>query len=98
MNFQVDMTELKKLKKYLEDKHIKHITKKVFDLSSQEYDQIWVFDKDGKYSWDAICHYGSYGHEQGLIEIMGDIVRNTEDCVEGWLTANDIIARIEGYE
>ena len=25
----------------------------------------------GNGDWDAICHSGSYGHENGLIEIMG---------------------------
>ena len=29
--------------------------------------QIVVGDGD----WDAICHSGSYGHEIGLIEVMG---------------------------
>ena len=25
----------------------------------------------GDWDWDAICHSGSYGHENGLIEVMG---------------------------
>lgn len=45
--------------------------------------------------WDAICHYGSYGYEDGLLEIMGDTVVRNDDEVEGWLTANDIIKRLE---
>lgn len=44
--------------------------------------------------FDAILHLGSYGHENNLLEVMGDIVKNTEDKVKGWLTANDIIAMI----
>lgn len=44
--------------------------------------------------WDAICHNGSYGHERGLLEIMGTIVRAVEDDVEGWLTAEEILQRL----
>ena len=44
--------------------------------------------------WDAICHSGSYGHEQGLLEIMGTIVRADDDDVEGWLTAEEILQRL----
>jgi len=53
-----------------------------------------------KYSlWDAICQKGSYGYEDGLLEIYGDIVENENDNVEGCLTAQDVIERIEkrGY-
>lgn len=53
---------------------------------------------DGKYSWDAICHFGSYGHEEGLLEIMGEIVRNDDDDVEGYLTANEILDRLQTRE
>lgn len=44
--------------------------------------------------WDAICHSGSYGHERGLLEIMGIIVRVDDDEVEGWLTAEEILQRL----
>ena len=43
---------------------------------------------------DAICHSGSYGHEQGLLEVMGTIARAVEDDVEGWLTAEEILQRL----
>ena len=44
--------------------------------------------------WDAVCHSGSYGHEKGLLEIMGTIVQAVEDDVEGWLTAEEILQRL----
>lgn len=44
--------------------------------------------------WDAICHCGSYGYEQGLIEVAGSIVKNDNDEVEGYLTAEEILARL----
>lgn len=52
------------------------------------------------YCWDAICHHGSYGAEEGLLEIMGDIVDDEAvgDRVEGWLTAADVIKRIEAMK
>lgn len=45
-------------------------------------------------NWDAICHQYSYGGKQGLLEIMGSIVRVDDDTVEGYLTAQDIIDRL----
>lgn len=49
--------------------------------------------------WDAICQYGSYGYEYGLLEIMGVIVDEAEvgDTVEGYLTAEDVIDRIKAW-
>lgn len=44
--------------------------------------------------WDAICHSGSYGHERGLLEIMRTIVKVDDDEVEGWLTAEEILQRL----
>lgn len=41
---------------------------------------------------DAICHQYSYGGRDGFLEIMG--LTDTEDGVEGWLTANDVFARM----
>ena len=47
---------------------------------------------------DAICHSGSYGHNQGLLEIMG-LNTDPTDGVEGWLTAEEVFKRIcEDYE
>ena len=43
---------------------------------------------------DAVCHSGSYGHEKGLLEIMG-LVDEEEvgDSVEGWLTAEQVFKK-----
>ena len=47
---------------------------------------------------DAVCHSYSYGHEKGLLEIMG-LVNEEEvgDCVEGWLTAEEVFKRISAH-
>ena len=42
---------------------------------------------------DAICHQYSYGYDTGLLEIMG-LCENTEDDVEGWLSAEEVFTRI----
>lgn len=58
--------------------------------------QLIVYDERGDRLWDAICQKGSYGAEDGLLEIYGEIVSPMAgDSVEGWLTAEDIIKRIE---
>lgn len=58
--------------------------------------QIVFMDAEtGERVCDAVCHYGSYGHEEGLIEVMGyPLCTATEDDVEGFLTANTIYERL----
>ncbi|MBR4432323.1 MAG: hypothetical protein IKS76_03865 [Paludibacteraceae bacterium] len=55
-----------------------------------------VYTQDGERLFDAICHYGSYGYHNGLLEIMGTIVDedSDSDSVVGYLTADDVIDRI----
>ena len=69
------------------------------DAKPMDKHQIIVFE-DGVRSWDAICHRGSYGAEKGLLEIMGDIVNDEAvgDRGEGWLTADEVIERIEAMK
>lgn len=61
-------------------------------------EQIIVYDEEGHRLWDAICTKYSFGREKGLLEIMGNIVdkKRVGDSVEGWLTAQDVIDRVEG--
>lgn len=50
---------------------------------------------DGVRIFDAVCHYGSYGYHNGLLEILGSIVSEEDgDQVVGYLTADDVIERI----
>ena len=47
---------------------------------------------------DAICHSGSYGHERGLLEIMGLVdEEKVGDSVEGYLTALEVFKRISNH-
>lgn len=86
------MKEMDKLEDYLDVKGYNYKRKPLYDG-----EQIIVYDNRGVRRWDAVCHSGSYGGKRGLLEIMGDIVLDVvEDDVEGYLTAQDIIERLEG--
>ena len=95
------MSELDKLEKYLKEKRYRY--KRIKEalgmnpwMRGYEVNQIIVYDENGDQQWDAICHRGSYGFEQGLIEVMGKpVARSEEDRVEGDLTAEEIIQRLE---
>lgn len=101
------MTELDKLEAYLKENEIKYKRidepcqwKQPTDLDLPEgfgeRHQILVYDGNDKYMWDAICHWGSYGYEDGLLEVMGPVMVEQDMGVEGFLTAEDIINKIEG--
>lgn len=80
---EVDCTEIDKLIIGLAKRNYPFVTKKMYGG--------WQILCD---SWDAICHLGSYGHENGLLEIYGSIVQNENDTVEGYLTAEEILERL----
>lgn len=52
-------------------------------------EQIIAYDAAGNRIWDGIWGWGSYGFEQGLIEVMGAQLLGHDD-VEGWLTARQV--------
>ena len=91
------MTELDKLEEYLKANGYEY--ERIDEEGSAfapmfNRHQIYVY-KDGEVDWDVICHYGSYGYKEGLLEIYGNIVRaDLKDGVEGWLTADEIIERL----
>lgn len=88
---EIYTVEMKKLAAGLVEKGIPFKFRKLFDGY-----QLVVQDDNDKYLWDAICHIGSYGHEIGKLEIMGNIVSpGAEDEVEGCLTAEDILKRLQ---
>ncbi len=57
------------------------------------YSQKSIMSLEKEFLWDAIIHYQSYGHEQGLVEVYGTIVEkfNSDDTVQGYLTADEIL-------
>lgn len=85
------MSEMDKLENYLVDHSYIYDRR---DLPEYEGEQIIVFNEYGR-QWDAVCHKFSMGHKDRLLEIMGTIVRSFDDEVEGYLTAEDVIKRLE---
>ena len=60
--------------------------------------QVIFYDNAGNRLADAVCHWESYGHEKGLIEVMGyPLCHAFEDDVEGWLTADTVFSRWMDY-
>lgn len=59
--------------------------------------QVIVYDEQDEVQWDAVIHYFSYGHEDGLLEVYGTIVdslskyNDFDDSVIGCLTAEQIL-------
>ena len=91
------LRELDKLENYRKEREIPYVRRDVMDGTHFERHQVAVLDEDGNRIWDAICQYGSYGYESGLLEVMGDIVDEElhGDQIEGFLTANEVIRRVE---
>lgn len=87
-------TEINKLIKMLNDQGgCCPIDWKVVEL----YDRpqvIFLNPQNGELIGDAVCHFESYGHERGLIEVMGFPFCDQGDVV-GFLTADEVIHQIE---
>ena len=80
----INQDEMMKLAFGLRDRGIGFSVKSFFDGI-----QIVV----GDFDWDAICHSGSYGHENGLIEVMG--LPQCQDDVIGHLTAEEVLKMVD---
>lgn len=80
----INQNEMMKLAFGLRDRGIEFSVKSFFDGI-----QIVV----GDFDWDAICHSGSYGHENGLIEVMG--LPQCQDDVIGYLTAEEVLKMVD---
>lgn len=80
--------EIVKLSKMLDKEGIPHEDMQIFDGLQVNYP-----NKENCIC-DAICHSFSYGHEQGLLEIMG---LTEDDDVEGYLTAKEVFKRIKKH-
>ena len=95
------MTELEKLKKYLDDNgydfemfNHRRAHPYMFKYSGDEPDQIIVYGPGHVRSWDVVCHDYSYGGPEGLLELYGELCTD----VIGWLTANDMIRILEYFK
>lgn len=87
------MTEMQKLNILLKHAKVPHTYDPKYLGNYNE--QIVVYNSEGQCMWDAICIHGtfslpgSYGADQGFIEVMGTQLLGHED-VKGWLTARQV--------
>lgn len=106
-----DLTEFNKLEEWMRENHINYerrsrlpFTKEVVNIIGEderigEKNQLVVFDRNGKIKYDVICHKGSFGCDEGLLEIYGEIVpKGCLGGVEGYLIAEEVIERIKEIE
>lgn len=89
----------------LNTSYLKEIGKLMIGLAERgiEFTLIKAFDgfkvDVPSQGWDAICHSGSYGCLQSYLEVMGSKVnRNPYDDVEGYLTAEEILRRLDSVK
>ncbi len=105
---KVQYTEIFELKEMLEGANIPFVytnesfmlTDLVFEKHHIEYPCSW--QEETRYRVCSVIQgRGTYGAEQNLLEIMGLLTEEEQknDCVAGWLTAEDVFNRIkEHYE
>ena len=83
-------TEILKLHRMLSAVNIPHSVDRMFDG--------WqiVYFYNGKQIADVVQHFGSYGADENLLEIMGLLTSEEEehDTVLGYLTAEKVFERI----
>jgi len=89
--------------KYTDDKdHIltrpdyKSLPKQLLD-DLYPYYQIIISDKEGNRLCDAVLGYGTYGNEEGLLEIMNALTIEEIECdsVMGYLDAEEVFKRFK---
>lgn len=73
---EIENAEMGKLEWLLQEAKIPYRIDYIWEMPSVRY-----YGHGEKLICDAVCHSGSYGHEIGLLEIMG-LTRN-DDSVEG---------------
>lgn len=89
--------ELNKLEKYLIRNGIPYVRKDEEGLFFHHQLIVGTETDNASGDFDVVCSYGSFGSEEGLLEAMNraeEITSNFDD-VEGYLTANDIIRKME---
>ena len=92
--------EIKKLHEMLTEARIFHLFHARFRCGgeTEKYGgyQVIVFDKEGERLVSAVEGMGTYGAENDLIEIMGLLTPEEEECdsVVGFLTAQEVFDRI----
>ena len=87
LNANINFAEIHKLRQLVEEAGWEHS----FERFLGGYALI-LFNRDTQVG-DAVLHGGSYGHDDGLLEIVGKGVRSAFDDVEGYLSADEVMER-----
>lgn len=93
----VEYKEIFRLKEMLEKSHIP------FEFIDRICGQRKGYQIRYLYDGECICsvieHFGSYGNEDDLLEIMGLLTDKEKeiDSVKGWLTAENVFERIKKH-
>ena len=93
-----EQLEILKLKEKLENANIPfEYNDDLFNGYKSPSYQIVILTRHNERLCDAVYHFGSYGHEQGLIEIMGALTYEEyeNDSVLGYLTADEVFERFK---
>lgn len=80
------MSEMEKLQKWLDENGIKYERY----IEDGRFNRNQIFIKTNKKELSFVCHYGSYGYQQGLIEMY-----DFENEPEGFLTAEKCIKKLK---
>lgn len=89
------VAEMDKLESYLRSQG--YVYTRTDEDTGSDFDihQIKVFSPDcRKRELSVICHRGSYGYREGLLEIFGSRITGTSDVL-GWLMAEEVIEMLE---
>ena len=92
------MNEIKRLHEMLNEANIPHtFTEDMFGNYSLYPSYQIVIKKDDIRLCDVVYFNGSYGYEEGLLEIMGGLTEEEKeyDEVLGCLTADDVFKRFK---
>jgi len=86
MEENLDYTEIKRLHELLEDDGLEHEFIRLFDGW-----QVLIFSDSELHMISCVQHFGSYGHEQNLIEMAGYKV---DEGDQGFLSADECYRHI----
>ena len=94
---KIDTTEFDKAEAMLKERGIGYtreddIRELPGGFGSYERHQIVLLDEFGNTIGDFVCSHGTYGADKGLLEYWG---KDHNQDPEGWLTAEEVVEKIE---
>lgn len=98
-NKLIDLTEFNKAAKMLRDKGIKYLREDSGAImpDGDVYERHGIHS-EGEWVWDFVCHTGTYGSEDGLLEYWSKKLKSSGCDPKGWLTAEEVVRLIEEGE